>query len=52
MWTDKQSIQSLMSNISMLLKTLITSLITVHFSMDGSYPKSNFFIHFNKSIKQ
>lgn len=38
---EKQSIQCLMRNISMLLKTLITSLITVHFSVDGSYPRPN-----------
>lgn len=36
MWAEKQSIQGLMSNIGMLLKTLSTSLITVHFSVDGS----------------
>ena len=44
-WTEKQSIQYLMRNISMLLKTLITNIITVHFSVDGSYPRPNFVLN-------
>lgn len=44
-WVEKQSIQCLMTNISMLLKILITSLITVHFSVNGSYPTPNFLLN-------
>lgn len=44
-WAEKQSIQHLMGNISVLLKTLVTSLITVPFSVNGSCPEANFLLN-------